>query len=57
MSRLRCSVPNRHIRRLGYLAGILTRRFPEQPGWLRIGLPGSEAAWDRLRAALAAFAR
>jgi len=37
-------------------AGILTRRFPEQPGWLRIGLPGSEAAWDRLRAALAAFA-
>jgi cobalamin biosynthetic protein CobC len=37
-------------------AGILVRRFAAQPTWLRIGLPGSEAAWDRLRAALASFA-
>jgi cobalamin biosynthesis protein CobC len=36
-------------------AGILTRRFPGQRVWLRIGMPGSEAAWDRLRAALAEF--
>jgi cobalamin biosynthetic protein CobC len=37
-------------------AGILARRFAEQPAWLRIGLPGNEAAWDRFRAALASFA-
>jgi len=36
-------------------AGILARRFDEQPAWLRIGLPGSEPAWERLRVALAAF--
>jgi cobalamin biosynthesis protein CobC len=42
----------RHLGR----AGILVRRFAEQPTWLRIGLPGSEAAWERLRAALATFA-
>jgi cobalamin biosynthetic protein CobC len=36
-------------------AGILVRRFTEQPEWLRFGLPGSEQAWRRLRAALAAF--
>jgi cobalamin biosynthetic protein CobC len=35
-------------------AGILVRRFPEQPAWLRFGLPGSDDAWRRLRAALAA---
>jgi cobalamin biosynthetic protein CobC len=33
-------------------AGILVRHFPEQSAWLRIGLPGSEAAWDRLGRAL-----
>jgi cobalamin biosynthetic protein CobC len=38
-------------------AGIFVRRFAEQPTWLRFGLPSSEAAWDRLRAALATFAR
>jgi cobalamin biosynthesis protein CobC len=37
-------------------AGIFVRRFAEQPAWLRIGLPGSESAWDRLRTTLAAFA-
>ena len=37
-------------------AGILVRRFPEHAVWLRIGLPGSKVAWDRLRAALGAFA-
>jgi cobalamin biosynthetic protein CobC len=36
-------------------AGILVRRFVEQPAWLRFGLPGNEDAWLRLRAALAAF--
>jgi cobalamin biosynthetic protein CobC len=36
-------------------AGILVRRFAEQPTWLRFGLPASEEAWERLRAALAAL--
>jgi cobalamin biosynthesis protein CobC len=40
--------------RLGH-AGILVRRFAEQPAWLRFGLPGSDDAWLRLRSALAAF--
>ena len=34
--------------------GILVRRFPHQPTWLRFGLPGAEAAWQRLERALAA---
>jgi cobalamin biosynthesis protein CobC len=37
-------------------AGIFVRRFAEHPQWLRFGLPGSEAAWTRLRTALAALA-
>jgi cobalamin biosynthesis protein CobC len=37
-------------------AGILVRRFDEQPAWLRFGLPLGEQAWLRLRNALAAFA-
>jgi cobalamin biosynthetic protein CobC len=41
--------------RLG-AAGLLVRRFEEQPTWLRFGLPGEEAAWRRLAAALAGFA-
>ncbi len=36
--------------RLG-VAGILVRHFPDQPGLLRFGLPGSEADWERLHAA------
>jgi cobalamin biosynthetic protein CobC len=36
-------------------AGILARRFPEHAAWLRFGLPGDEASWTRLRAALADF--
>jgi cobalamin biosynthetic protein CobC len=32
--------------------GILVRRFTRQPGWLRIGLPGDDPAWARLRDAL-----
>ena len=40
--------------RLG-AAGLLVRRFEEQPTWLRFGLPGEEAAWRRLAAALAGF--
>jgi cobalamin biosynthesis protein CobC len=38
-------------------AGIFVRRFPAQPTWLRFGLPGSEDAWQRLRAALLARRR
>jgi cobalamin biosynthetic protein CobC len=34
-------------------AGILVRCFAGHPTWLRWGLPDSEAAWQRLRAALA----
>jgi cobalamin biosynthesis protein CobC len=34
-------------------AGILVRRFPQQPDWLRVGLPANEKAWRRLRIALA----
>jgi cobalamin biosynthetic protein CobC len=36
-------------------AGILVRRFAEHPTWLRFGLPGDEAEWQRLAATLAAF--
>jgi cobalamin biosynthetic protein CobC len=36
-------------------AGIWVRAFAEQPKWLRFGLPGNEAAWTRLKAALVAF--
>lgn len=35
-------------------ARIWTRRFPYSRGWLRLGLPGSEAEWQRLQAALPA---
>jgi cobalamin biosynthetic protein CobC len=34
-------------------AGILVRRFPAHPSWLRFGLPGSDLGWNRLKAALA----
>jgi cobalamin biosynthetic protein CobC len=40
------------FRHLGQ-AGILVRHFAEHPTWLRWGLPDSEAAWQRLSAALA----
>lgn len=33
-------------------AGILVRRFPEHPDWLRFGVPGNDVAWDRLRQAV-----
>jgi cobalamin biosynthetic protein CobC len=33
-------------------AHIHVRDFAEQPKWLRFGLPGDEAAWKRLEAAL-----
>ena len=32
--------------------GIHVRRFTAQPNWLRFGLPGDEAAWQRLTQAL-----
>ena len=34
-------------------ARIWTRRFPYSGGWLRLGLPGTEADWARLEAAMA----
>ncbi|HEY6632788.1 MAG TPA: threonine-phosphate decarboxylase, partial [Rhizobiaceae bacterium] len=37
------------------LAGILMRNFADRPYELRFGLPGDEAAWQRLEAALAAW--
>ncbi|MBT7956070.1 MAG: threonine-phosphate decarboxylase, partial [Rhodospirillaceae bacterium] len=36
-------------------AGILVRRFEDQPDWLRIGLPGAESEWEKLIAALSAI--
>jgi cobalamin biosynthesis protein CobC len=33
-------------------AGVLVRRFPDHPTWLRFGLPGNDLAWNRLQAAL-----
>jgi cobalamin biosynthetic protein CobC len=33
--------------------GIHVRRFPYNAAWLRFGLPGNDAAWQRLEAALA----
>jgi len=33
-------------------AGIFVRRFAEAPTWLRFGLPGAEADWQRLEVAL-----
>lgn len=35
-------------------AGVLVRQFPHAPTWLRFGLPGPEAAWQRLERALQA---
>ncbi|MEO1689066.1 MAG: aminotransferase class I/II-fold pyridoxal phosphate-dependent enzyme, partial [Pseudomonadota bacterium] len=35
-------------------ARIWTRAFPYSGGWLRLGLPGAEAHWTRLQAALLA---
>ncbi len=33
-------------------AGILTRPFQAKPDWLRFGIPGAAAEWERLRMAL-----
>jgi cobalamin biosynthetic protein CobC len=33
-------------------AGILVRVFPDNPAWLRFGLPADEAAWRRLEISL-----
>jgi cobalamin biosynthetic protein CobC len=35
-------------------AGIFVRRFADKPEWLRFGLPGAEAEWQRLETALRA---
>jgi cobalamin biosynthesis protein CobC len=36
-------------------AGIFSRRFAEQPAWLRFGLPGPDADWQRVVAALSGY--
>ena len=36
-------------------AGILVRRFAEEPTWLRFGLPAGEPCWKRLAAAMGGF--
>lgn len=41
------------FQRLGK-AGILARHFPENPSWLRFGIPGSDEGFARLEAALLA---
>ena len=51
---VRAPKANKLFRRLGR-AGILVRIFPEQPESVRFGLPANEAAWQRLRNAVAAF--
>lgn len=33
-------------------SGVLVREFPDRPGWLRFGLPGSDSDFDRLERAL-----
>jgi cobalamin biosynthetic protein CobC len=33
-------------------AGIVVRRFPDEPAWLRFGLPGAGSDWQRLEAVL-----
>jgi cobalamin biosynthetic protein CobC len=35
--------------------GILVRSFEARPEWVRFGLAPDDAAWERLRAALASF--
>lgn len=40
-----------HYERLGR-AGIYTRPFPEHRRWLRFGLPGTDAHWERLEQAM-----
>ena len=51
---VRTSAAARLFDHLGH-AGILVRRFPEHTAWLRMGLPSSESAWERLLAALTEF--
>jgi cobalamin biosynthetic protein CobC len=45
---------NALFQHLGH-AGIWVRAFPDNPNWLRFGLPANERAWRRLKAALVAF--
>jgi cobalamin biosynthetic protein CobC len=50
----RTPAANALFRHLGH-AGIWVRAFPDNPKWLRFGLPANERAWRRLKAALVAF--
>ena len=45
---------NALFQHLGH-AGLWVRDFPDNPNWLRFGLPANERAWRRLKAALVAF--
>jgi cobalamin biosynthetic protein CobC len=35
--------------------GVLARRFPERPEWIRFGMPGNDADFERLSSALTAW--
>jgi cobalamin biosynthesis protein CobC len=48
---VRRATADRLFHRLG-CAGILVRRFPEHPAWLRFGMPGSDDEWGGLGRAL-----
>ena len=41
----------RHLGR----AGILVRAFPDNPNWLRFGLPANKREWQRLDDSMASF--
>jgi cobalamin biosynthetic protein CobC len=51
---VRASAAAALFQHLGW-AGILVRIFPENPAWLRFGLPADEATWRRLEISLGSF--
>jgi cobalamin biosynthetic protein CobC len=48
---VRCDKSHALFQRLAE-AGVLVREFPERPGWLRFGLPGNDADFERLNRSL-----
>jgi cobalamin biosynthesis protein CobC len=53
---VRTAAADRLFHHLGR-AGILVRMFPDNPNWLRFGLPANERGWRRLQIAMAGFRR
>jgi cobalamin biosynthesis protein CobC len=51
---VRTQAANTLFRHLGR-DGILARIFPDNPAWLRFGLPGNEEAWARVEYSLSRF--